>query len=265
MAPKPKLEKPVIFTEQFWRRPAPQPMGDDDPKLVYQAVGEALSQWEQVDQRLADLFLAFTCEASADDMTKRAIRRAYGSIISTAGRREAIRAAAEIYFVPVVAAGIEVRDPALPERKDVEAGLVDICKAAGWAAKLRDDIAHGAVREDMEVVTRRNDEIIKEEKFGSFVSIRSRPRGRLATPVVRDQLAQAFQSTVGKGDGLLVAGVVDPEASVLWLHLVGQVPQQLLVLAEDFGGSADRERVGWRRHGSGGAVDRDGAAPIPRQ
>jgi hypothetical protein len=169
MAPKPKLEKPVIFTEQFWRRPAPQPMGDDDPKLVYQAVGEALSQWEQVDQRLADLFLAFTCEASADDMTKRAIRRAYGSIISTAGRREAIRAAAEIYFVPVVAAGIEVRDPALPERKDVEAGLVDICKAAGWAAKLRDDIAHGAVREDMEVVTRRNDEIIKEEKFGSFL------------------------------------------------------------------------------------------------
>jgi hypothetical protein len=170
MASKPKPKKPDLFTEQFWKRPGPQPKGDDDPKLIYQAVGVALTQWEHVDQRLADLFLAFTSEPSADDATKRAIRRAYGSIISTAGRREAIRAASEIHCVPlVVSYGLRLHAPDLPESKDIENELVDVLNAAQWAAKLRDDIAHGAVREDIEVVTRRNDEIIKEEKFGSFL------------------------------------------------------------------------------------------------
>jgi hypothetical protein len=163
-----KPEKPAIFTKKYWKRPDPQPKGDDKAQTIYQAVGEALSQWEYVDQRLADLFLAFTSDASADDTTKRAIRRAYGSIISTAGRRAAIRAASEIYFgPPTKVIGLEFRLP--PEAEDVENGLVSILSAAQWASRLRDDIAHGLVREDMEIVTRRDDEIIKEEQFGSFL------------------------------------------------------------------------------------------------
>jgi hypothetical protein len=166
MTSKPK--KPAIFTEEYWKRPDPQPKGDDKAQTIYQAVGEALSQWEYVDQRLADLFLAFTSDASTDDTTKRAIRRAYGSIISTSGRRLAIRTAAEVYFgPPAKVIGLEV--PPLPDAKHVEEGLIKILNTAQWASKLRDDIAHGLVREDMEVVTRQNDKIIKEEQFGSFL------------------------------------------------------------------------------------------------
>jgi hypothetical protein len=161
-------EKPAVFTQQYWKRPDPQPKGDDKAQTIYQAVGEALSQWEYVDQRLADLFLAFTSDASTDDTTKRAIRRAYGSIISTNGRRLAIRTAAEVYFgPPAKLVGLVVPHP--PEAKDIEKGLVNILNAAQWAAKLRDDIAHGLVREDMEVVTKQDDKIIKEEQCGSFL------------------------------------------------------------------------------------------------
>ena len=171
MAPKSKPEKLPIFTEQFWKRPAPQSKGDDDPKLLYRAIGEALSQWEHVDQRLADLFLAFTSERSSDDAVKRAIRRAYGSIISTAGRREAIRVAAEIHCVPLTIwhGAMLLSSPDLPDAKEIEGKLLDILNAAQWASKLRDDIAHGLVMEGIERVTRRDDKIIKEEEFGSFL------------------------------------------------------------------------------------------------
>ncbi len=42
--------------------------------------------------------------------------------------------------------------------------------------------------------------------------------------------------------GLLVVGAIDPEAAILRIHIVSQVPQELLVLAEDFSGAADGER-----------------------
>jgi hypothetical protein len=50
----------------------------------------------------------------------------------------------------------------------------------------------------------------------------------------------------GEGDGLLVIGVVNPEAAVLRLRIGGNVPQQFLVLAKDLCGAADRDRVCWR-------------------
>jgi hypothetical protein len=52
---------------------------------------------------------------------------------------------------------------------------------------------------------------------------------------------------------------------VLRLHIRGHIPQQLLVLAEDLGGAADRDRVELVLLRSGGAVGRDRVAPIPGQ
>ena len=69
--------------------------------------------------------------------------------------------------------------------------------------------------------------------------------GYVCTP----HLLQVFHPGGREGDGLLVVSVVDPEATVLRLHVGGHVPQQRLVLAEDFGGAADGDCVGWRRHG----------------
>jgi len=51
-----------------------------------------------------------------------------------------------------------------------------------------------------------------------------------------------------EGDGLLVVGTMDLEAAILWIHLVSQVPQELLVLGEHFGGAADGECESGRRH-----------------
>jgi hypothetical protein len=60
-----------------------------------------------------------------------------------------------------------------------------------------------------------------------------------------EHLSQVFHADGGKGDGLLVFDIVDPETAVLRLHVGSHVPEQILVLSEDFGGAADRGRVTW--------------------
>lgn len=153
---KPK-NKP-IFTERFWDRPEPKPKGSDTPDQIFAAVGVALSQWELVDEQLANLFIAFTCEPNTGAYTRHAVGRSYGSIISTAGRRTAIAAAGEVYF------------PTWMRENEAEKdGLKHVLNAARWAAKLRDDVAHGVCHENIEVVTSTNDIVTKEEKFGSYL------------------------------------------------------------------------------------------------
>jgi hypothetical protein len=51
---------------------------------------------------------------------------------------------------------------------------------------------------------------------------------------LREQLPQVFQTGSREGEGLLVASAIDPEAAILRTHVVGRIPQELLVLAEDF-------------------------------
>src|SRR5258706_16307581 len=122
-------ENPEIFKDSFWARPLPRAKGAVDCKLLYQAVGEALSQWEHVDQRLANLFAIFACTPDTDAYTRHAVTRAYGSIIGTANRRSTIEAAAEAYFPEWIKNGE-------PIRKE----LTRILNAAGLAAKRRDEI-----------------------------------------------------------------------------------------------------------------------------
>src|ERR1700682_4993843 len=90
------LKKP-IFTEQYWKRPNPREKGDPSADLIALSVGHALSSWERADQELAQLFLILV-GPPADAMAYTAIRRAYGAIEGNAGRREAVKAAAEVYF-----------------------------------------------------------------------------------------------------------------------------------------------------------------------
>ena len=68
------------------------------------------------------------------------------------------------------------------------------------------------------------------------------------TFVLWEHLAQVIHPVGSEGEGLLVIGVVDPEAAVLRLHVGSHVPQQLLVLAEHLGGATDRDRVSRCRH-----------------
>ena len=69
------------------------------------------------------------------------------------------------------------------------------------------------------------------------------------TFVLWEHLAQVIHPVGSEGEGLLVIGVVDPEAAVLGLHVGGYVPQHLFVLAEDFGGTADGDCGSRRCHG----------------
>jgi hypothetical protein len=79
-------------------------------------------------------------------------------------------------------------------------------------------------------------------KLGELMMICSHPL-KTATFAFCEQLSQVIHCGGREGDGLMVVGVVDPQAAVLRLHIRGHVPQQGLVLAEDFGGAA--EVIAW--------------------
>jgi hypothetical protein len=135
-----------IFEQAYWERPSLRMMGEENPSKIYHAVGYALSQWEHADQALSQLFLALT--GCSDPTTYRVIQRSYGSITSNSGRREAVLAAAEIYFAPSW------------EIKAVRKSIVDITDAVGRASRRRDDVAHGIVWGNITV---------DETVYGSFL------------------------------------------------------------------------------------------------
>jgi hypothetical protein len=128
---KPPSKYPV-FEKAYWDRPPSRMKGDAEPSPIYTAIGCASSSWERAEQALADLFvvLASAHHAAA---TYNAVRRAYGSIHGNAGRRVAVRAAAETYFSPYW------------ENKAVRQPLIDVINAFEWASPRRDDIVHGIV------------------------------------------------------------------------------------------------------------------------
>jgi hypothetical protein len=161
----------LIFGKRYWDRPEPKAKGASEPKVIYQAVGEALSQWETVDQDLSDLFLVFVSEPDSSKFTVHALRRAYGSIISTAGRRTTIRMAADVYFPPW-----------RTNNKDELDGLKNILKVGSWAAELRDDLAHGVGVENIERRIRENGpETLQTGQFGSFLMPPEYNSGRTLT------------------------------------------------------------------------------------
>ena len=52
-------------------------------------------------------------------------------------------------------------------------------------------------------------------------TIRSGPRGGPIAFVLREQVSQIFHSGGREGNRLLILGAMDPEATVLRIHLVG--------------------------------------------
>src|SRR5262245_45194834 len=87
--------------------------------------------------------------------------------------------------------------------------------------------------------------------------------GGAVTLVLWEHLPQVFDPFGRERDGLLVVGVIDPKAAVLRLHVRNQLPQQLLVLAKDFCGAADRDRVSWCCHSQAARSSRMAREPGP--
>jgi hypothetical protein len=90
--------QPRLFPANYWDEPEidPDAHGEESVDTIFHAVGVALSTWESAECALASLFQVMSGVDSASAMV--AVNRAFGSIESSAGRRTAIKAAAEIYF-----------------------------------------------------------------------------------------------------------------------------------------------------------------------
>jgi hypothetical protein len=130
MEPSEDFRNNPALKQPFWDRPPDSKQGDEDGDLIYMAVGFALSCWEMAEEDLAALYLTLI---DAPHTSDNPARRAYGSIESNTGRRKAISAAAEAYFGDYW------------DDKEVQRAFMILVEAVGYAAKRRDDIAHGIV------------------------------------------------------------------------------------------------------------------------
>lgn len=133
MASKKPTEQ--LFPSDYWKRPNLSAVGDSDGTAIFTAVGQALTSWEYMEEQLAYLCMEFSNIGQTSSMARLAFQRVFGCIASSSGRREAMAAAAEIYFWP--------HDPEGVMMKKLTTLLDNVSKAS----KLRDDIAHGVVSE----------------------------------------------------------------------------------------------------------------------
>lgn len=96
-APSLNLTSPAIG-KGYWQRDKLQTVtvGDDNQDIIYHAVGLALSQWERLENTIFQLYSIF-CESNSS-ATYNALRRAFGTIESSDGRRKALEETARMYF-----------------------------------------------------------------------------------------------------------------------------------------------------------------------
>jgi hypothetical protein len=105
------------------------PKGDETSKVTFQAVGEALSQWEHFEGYLS---LIYANLVGTGDTTEPAVL-SYGTVVSFKGRADMIRAAANGFF-------FRKPDEILQEE------LKAILKLADNFSPRRNEIAHGIVQ-----------------------------------------------------------------------------------------------------------------------
>lgn len=132
LEPSLSIKKIPALQRAYWSRPKTfSAKGDAGVDVVFTSVGRALTQWEKLEQRLANLFL---CVCSVPNHSANPVRRAYGSVENSTLRRAAILSAAEVHF------GDAWKDPL------VEKSFNALIEAVSFASKRRDDIAHGIVQ-----------------------------------------------------------------------------------------------------------------------
>jgi hypothetical protein len=105
------------------RLPSDTYRGEATKEPLHLAVGRALNQWECLESALAEIFRLMV------DSRSMAAARAYGTISSAIGRRDALKAAASEFF----------RNKSDPCTDD----FGKLFKAHESAAKYRNNIAHG--------------------------------------------------------------------------------------------------------------------------
>lgn len=119
------------FEKGYWERPklASVQEGDANVEAIFIAVGFALTQWETFENLLVELYLIYC--GSDNPTAYNAIRRSFGTIESSDGRKKAIDEAAKVYF----------GDDLYPD--GVAKPFKELLTAHGKAAQRRNEIAHG--------------------------------------------------------------------------------------------------------------------------
>src|ERR1700694_302193 len=74
------------------------PSGDPDSKELFAAIGQALSEWENVESSLAELFAVLVSSRTKSPSLWSPAIQAYGSVIAFKSRCAMLRAAADAYF-----------------------------------------------------------------------------------------------------------------------------------------------------------------------
>jgi hypothetical protein len=121
-----QVQFPIPPIDKYWNAPPTNLDGSPNADLVYLSVGRALSEWEFAETMFASLF-AELVEGESD-----AAKRVYGNMTSTATKRAAIEAAAEIYAS---------RHPKGYSKEHLKLLLAHYVSASG----RRNEIAHGSV------------------------------------------------------------------------------------------------------------------------
>jgi hypothetical protein len=113
----------------------PQPLiGEREPQALFVAVGEALTEWENVETSLAKLFAVLVSARGKSTFWLPAVQ-AYGSIASFKNRCDMIRVAGDAHF----STRQKIADKGGPFSK--------LIGEAGQYAARRNEIAHGKVSE----------------------------------------------------------------------------------------------------------------------
>ena len=114
--PPPRADKRIV--------PSPKFVGAEDVRQLFSYVGLCLSGWEKMETVLAKLFQVL-CEAPSP-----AARRAYGTLTSSIGRKDALKAAATVFCKR-------------NDDSDASDELDGLFKAYNDAMTYRNDVAHG--------------------------------------------------------------------------------------------------------------------------
>lgn len=116
-----------------WDVPPGRDHGDNSENALFSAIGMALTEWEQVEASCAELFAVLVSVSRKTTYHAPAIR-AYGTVVSYAGRCEMLRAAADAYFLR-----------RKKQRAEFEGKLNSLINECLQFAARRNEIAHGRV------------------------------------------------------------------------------------------------------------------------
>jgi hypothetical protein len=123
----------AAFEPKPWAIRPHAPRGDLEPKELFAAIGQALTEWEHIESSLAEIFAILVSAARKTTFWAPAIQ-AYGTVISVRGRCDMVRVAADACF--------NTREKKRAKFEDRLSGLINEVLEF---SNRRNEIAHGHV------------------------------------------------------------------------------------------------------------------------